>query len=138
MSRAAASPLAVVASETCNTPPPPSRSYLGVVRGYDSPSPNDDQAWIPVGANDIVLTASNGIKALNLSEEFKEKLCKPWSNSVVVRLLGRNIGYTYLCHRLRAIWKPVGNMHIVDLDRNCFMIKFSIEQDYFKALTGGP
>ncbi|CAN1829883.1 hypothetical protein LINPERHAP1_LOCUS32682 [Linum perenne] len=62
----------------------------------------------------------------------------PWSNSVVVRLLGKSIGYAYLCHRLHVIWKPLGNIHIVDLDKNCFLVKFALEQDYFKALTGGP
>ncbi|CAN1787258.1 hypothetical protein LINPERHAP1_LOCUS17568 [Linum perenne] len=36
------------------------------------------------------------------------------------------------------MWKPSGNMHIVDLDKSCFLVKFSVEQDYFKALTGGP
>ncbi|CAN1841023.1 hypothetical protein LINPERHAP1_LOCUS36319 [Linum perenne] len=35
------------------------------------------------------------------------------------------------------MWKPTGNMHIVDLDKSCFLVKFSVEQDYFKALTGG-
>ncbi|CAN1332717.1 hypothetical protein LINPERPRIM_LOCUS35828 [Linum perenne] len=35
------------------------------------------------------------------------------------------------------MWKPTGNLHIVDLDKSCFLVKFSIEQDYFKALTGG-
>ncbi|CAN1165922.1 hypothetical protein LINPERHAP2_LOCUS26434 [Linum perenne] len=29
-------------------------------------------------------------------------------------------------------------MHVVDLDRSCFMVKFANEQDYFKALTEGP
>ncbi|CAN1173740.1 hypothetical protein LINPERHAP2_LOCUS30846 [Linum perenne] len=36
------------------------------------------------------------------------------------------------------MWKPTGNIHIVDLDKSCFLVKFSVEQDYFKALTGGP
>ncbi|CAN1141825.1 hypothetical protein LINPERHAP2_LOCUS12708 [Linum perenne] len=96
------------------------------------------QSWIPVGISDIVPSCTNGIKALSLSHEFKEKLCKPWSHSVVVRLLGKTIGYTYLCHRLHSMWKPAGSMHIVDLDRSCFLVKFTCEQDYFKALTGGP
>ncbi|CAN1153675.1 hypothetical protein LINPERPRIM_LOCUS14853 [Linum perenne] len=34
--------------------------------------------------------------------------------------------------------KPFSNMHIVDLDKRCFLVKFAMEQDYFKALTGGP
>ncbi|CAN1849891.1 Uncharacterized protein At4g02000 [Linum perenne] len=126
--------------DTTGIPPSPvtAKSYSGAVRGHSSSTVGENQLWIPVGVNDIVLSASNGIKALSLSKDFKEKLCKPWANSVVVRLLGKNVGYPYLCHRLRAIWKPVGNLHIVDLDRNCFLVKFAIEQDYFKALTGGP
>ncbi|CAN1744110.1 hypothetical protein LINPERHAP1_LOCUS2009 [Linum perenne] len=113
------------------------RSYATALQGQ-SPSPNSAHHWIPVGEKDILLTVRDGIKSLNLSEEFKDKLCKPWSNTVVVRLLGKNIGYSYPCHRLHAIWKPLGNLHIVDLDRNCFLVKFANEQDYFKALTGGP
>ncbi|CAN1145778.1 hypothetical protein LINPERHAP2_LOCUS14877 [Linum perenne] len=117
---------------------PLNKSYLGVVRGHETPPLSRNQEWIPVGENDIILSASNGIKSLNLSSDFKAKLCKPWSNSVIVRLLGKSVGYSYLCHRLKAIWKPVGNLHIVDLDKDCFMIKFAYEQDYFRALTGGP
>ncbi|CAN1132864.1 hypothetical protein LINPERHAP1_LOCUS14031 [Linum perenne] len=28
-------------------------------------------------------------------------------------------------------------MDIVDLDKSCFLVKLSVEQDYFKALMGG-
>ncbi|CAN1798133.1 hypothetical protein LINPERHAP1_LOCUS21567 [Linum perenne] len=111
---------------------------MGALQGRTASSPAADRAWIPVGVNDITSSASNGIRALSLSDDFREKLCKPWANSVVIRLLGKNVGYAYLCHRLHAIWKPVGNLHIVDLDNKCFLIKFSNDQDYFKALTGGP
>ncbi|CAN1131438.1 hypothetical protein LINPERHAP2_LOCUS6403 [Linum perenne] len=114
------------------------KSFLGAVRGDSSSNPGNNQTWIPVGVSDITLSASNGIKSLSLSKYFKEKLCIPWRNSVVVRLLGKSVGYAYLCNRLRAIWKPLGHLHIVDLDKDCFMIKFTNEQDYFKALTGGP
>ncbi|CAN1790449.1 Putative ribonuclease H protein At1g65750 [Linum perenne] len=116
---------------------PSGRSYRSALQGQYS-SPSSVQQWIPVGEKDIVPLVRNGIKSLNLSKDFKDKLCKPWSNTVIVRLLGKNIGYSYLCHRLHAIWKPLGDLHIVDLDRNCFLVKFAQEQDYFKALTGGP
>ncbi|CAN1790105.1 hypothetical protein LINPERHAP1_LOCUS18708 [Linum perenne] len=57
---------------------------------------------------------------------------------MMVHLLGKTIGYSYMCHRLQALWKLLGNLHIIDLDKNCFMVKFASDQDYFKALTGGP
>ncbi|CAN1848079.1 hypothetical protein LINPERHAP1_LOCUS38788 [Linum perenne] len=113
------------------------KSYRNALGGHDELSTVDRHVWIPVGENDIVADIRNGIKTLQISKVFTEKLCKPWSNSVVVRLQGKNIGYAYLCHRLRTIWKPLGHIHIVDLDKNCFLVKFALEQDYFKALTGG-
>ncbi|CAN1775312.1 hypothetical protein LINPERHAP1_LOCUS13284 [Linum perenne] len=113
-------------------------SYLGALNGSVGIPKSAGQQWLPNGVSDIFTTSSNGIKSLFLSQGFKEKLCKPWSHSVVVQLLGKYIGYSYLCHRLHAMWKPMGNMHIVDLDKSCFLIMFSIEQDYYKALTGGP
>ncbi|CAN1172326.1 hypothetical protein LINPERPRIM_LOCUS30815, partial [Linum perenne] len=73
-----------------------------------------------------------------LSKDLKEKLCKSWANTLVVLLLGRNIGYAYLYHIVRSMWKPTNPMHIIDLDKGCFMVKFADEQDYFKALMGGP
>ncbi|CAN1750211.1 hypothetical protein LINPERHAP1_LOCUS3969 [Linum perenne] len=115
----------------------PIRSYVGALRGPEPSSADGNQSWIPVGTHDITTSVSNGIKTLCLSNDFKEKLYKPWSSSVVVRLLGENVSYAYLCHRLHAISKPMGQLHIVDLDKNCFMVKFANDQDYFKALMGG-
>ncbi|CAN1152495.1 hypothetical protein LINPERHAP2_LOCUS18778, partial [Linum perenne] len=132
-------PISLGSPGASQTPPLfQTRSYVGALRGPESTPVGGNQNWIPVGSHDITSSVSNGVKSLSLSKEFKEKLCKPWSSSVVVRLLGRNIGYSFLCHRLHAIWKPVGQLHIVDLDKNCFMVKFANDQDYFKALTGGP
>ncbi|CAN1823956.1 hypothetical protein LINPERHAP1_LOCUS30589 [Linum perenne] len=61
--------------------PIPNRSYAFALRGPEEGRSNDQQAWIPVGENDITSSISNGIKSLSLSREFKDKLCKPWSRS---------------------------------------------------------
>ncbi|CAN1848740.1 hypothetical protein LINPERHAP1_LOCUS39048 [Linum perenne] len=36
------------------------------------------------------------------------------------------------------MWKPSSSMHIIDVDLNCYMVRFGDEKDYFIALTGGP
>ncbi|CAN1138934.1 hypothetical protein LINPERHAP2_LOCUS10965, partial [Linum perenne] len=94
--------------------------------------------WICVGEHDIIPSIEDGVRSLSISKSLKEKLCRPWTNTVVVRLLGKSIGYSYLCHRLRSLWKPAGNMQIIDLDKDCFLVKFGAEHDYYHALTGGP
>ncbi|CAN1152785.1 hypothetical protein LINPERHAP2_LOCUS18978, partial [Linum perenne] len=114
------------------------KSYLGALNGPKIPTPSFQQPWIPVGEHDIIPQIKDGLRSLKLSKDFKEKLCKPWANTLIVRLMGKSIGYAYLCHRLRSMWKPINHMHIIDLDKGCFMVKFSYEKDYFKALTGGP
>ncbi|CAN1148513.1 hypothetical protein LINPERHAP1_LOCUS21706 [Linum perenne] len=50
----------------------------------------------------------------------------------------KSFGYSYLCRQLISLWKPEGNMSIVDLNKDCYLVKFGSEQDYFKALTCGP
>ncbi|CAN1181376.1 hypothetical protein LINPERHAP1_LOCUS40281 [Linum perenne] len=63
---------------------PTARSYSNALQGTrPSPKPVLNQ-WIPVSERDIVPLMKNGIKSLSLSKEFKEKLCQPWSNSVIV------------------------------------------------------
>ncbi|CAN1837372.1 hypothetical protein LINPERHAP1_LOCUS35080 [Linum perenne] len=94
--------------------------------------------WICVGENDIVPSITNGVRAIQLSKSFKEKLSKPWTNTAVIMLLGKSIGYSYLCQRLKSLWKPSGAIQVIHLDKDCYLVKFSNEHDYFKALTGGP
>ncbi|CAN1142695.1 Putative ribonuclease H protein At1g65750 [Linum perenne] len=117
--------------------PQPLKSYSSTLSGVlpDQPS---SPAWICVGENDITPVISNGVRALRLSQGFKEKLCKPWTNTVVIRLIGKSVGYSYLCNRLRSMWKPSSSMQVIDVDLNCFMVRFGEEKDYFRALTGGP
>ncbi|XP_039014632.1 uncharacterized protein LOC120144689 [Hibiscus syriacus] len=59
-------------------------------------------------------------------------------NVIIVRLLGRMIGYKALLNRINAVWKPVGEVHLTDLDNNYFLVKFADERDYIKVLTEGP
>ncbi|CAN1801861.1 Putative ribonuclease H protein At1g65750 [Linum perenne] len=114
------------------------RSYSGALMGFPNKPTPSAQPWICVGERDIIPSVVNGVRSLKLSNEFKEKLCLPWTNTVVIRLLGKSVGYSYLCNRLRAMWKPLGHMHIIDVDLDCFLVRFGNERDYFKALTGGP
>ncbi|CAN1732122.1 hypothetical protein LINPERHAP1_LOCUS1478 [Linum perenne] len=114
------------------------KSYSGTLLGPHSTAQPPPQSWICVGEKDIVSIIFDGVQAIQLSPEFKKKLCHPWSKSVVVRLVGKSIGYSFMCNRLRSMWKPQGNMQVIDVDMDCYLVRFGEEKDYFKALTGGP
>ncbi|KAK5776065.1 hypothetical protein GOBAR_AA25026 [Gossypium barbadense] len=57
------------------------------------------------------------------------------ANSVIVWLMGRAIGYRALVNRLMLLWELVGEFHVVDLENDFFIVKFSMVQDYNKALS---
>lgn len=79
-----------------------------------------------------------GMIALKLSKEEKRRIREPWSQSIIVKTFGRNVGYMHLSFRLRTMWKPMGKMDIIDLEHDHFMIKFDLKSDLDEVLMGGP
>ncbi|CAI0389681.1 unnamed protein product, partial [Linum tenue] len=66
------------------------------------------------------------------------RLCQPWRKTLIVRLLGRSISYSYLVSQLRWKWRPIGSLEVMDLNNDTFLATFGDDQDYLRALTGGP
>ncbi|KAJ4849757.1 hypothetical protein Tsubulata_042994 [Turnera subulata] len=76
---------------------------------------------------DISFVAGKYGPGVRLSEAFKERLERRWDYAVVVKLLGRT-----------PLWQPTRSMKVVDLDNDFFLVRLDCEEDYFKALAGGP
>lgn len=72
------------------------------------------------------------------SISFSQQLAKPWMNAVVVKLLGRSIGYEALCNRLEALWGGSQGFSVIDLGNNFYLVWFRNESDAHHALTQGP
>lgn len=68
---------------------------------------------------------------------FKE-LCNPWKDSLVIKLLGKSIGYNMMKEKLKKVWKPAGCFDILDIDNGFYMVKFDVAADREKALSDGP
>lgn len=86
----------------------------------DFPDGEDGEPVITIGKE--VLDAMNGL----------------WKQCLIVKVLGRHIAISALSKRLREMWKPKGGMHVMDLPRQFFMIRFELEDEYLAALAGGP
>uniref|UniRef100_A0A2C9VM25 DUF4283 domain-containing protein n=1 Tax=Manihot esculenta TaxID=3983 RepID=A0A2C9VM25_MANES len=61
---------------------------------------------------------------VKITPEEKNRLRQPWRNSLILKLLGRLIGYSYF--------------NVIALDNGYFLVKFTSKQDYGHALLGGP
>ncbi|KAI9116004.1 hypothetical protein K1719_012934 [Acacia pycnantha] len=72
------------------------------------------------------------------SEKMKKKLAKAWKNAVIVKLLGRTIGYKLLLSILQSMWAKKGVPSLINIGNGFFVVKFTNKDDCLQALTGGP
>lgn len=75
---------------------------------------------------------------VHLEPSVFQELCTPWKDAIVVKLLGKNIGYHTMRERLQKTWRPQGGFEIMDNDNGFFMVKFDEAADKEKVITGGP
>lgn len=53
----------------------------------------------------------------------------PWEGALVVKLLGKSIGYNTMKDCLKKVWKIQGGYDIVDIDHEYYMVKFDLAED---------
>ncbi|EOY22292.1 Uncharacterized protein TCM_014510 [Theobroma cacao] len=75
---------------------------------------------------------------IQFTREEKLRIWKPWKNTLIVKLLGRNISYTYLCTRVKQMWALLGDFQAVDLENGLYCFRFDNKSDYLQVLTDGP
>ena len=70
-----------------------------------------------------------GMVAVKLTKETKIRIRKPWSKTVIVKLVGRTVGYSYMQSKLVQLWKPTRRMDCVDLTHGFFLVRFYTKED---------
>ncbi|KAL4285073.1 hypothetical protein GQ457_16G011210 [Hibiscus cannabinus] len=119
-------------------------SYASMVaRNSDSGADQDGvcdagSVEIKVSESDYVIDRSGPFPTVQFSDKVHDQIDRNMRNSVIIRLLGRKIGFKALLSRILALWKPFGELQLIDLENDYFLVKFSNEMDFAKVLTGGP
>ena len=80
----------------------------------------------------------DGEPLITIGQEVMDAMRSLWKRCMIVKVLGRNISIAVVSRKLRELWKPKGAMHVMDLPRHFFMVRFEEEDEYLSALTGGP
>ncbi|XP_058742315.1 uncharacterized protein LOC131614777 [Vicia villosa] len=73
-----------------------------------------------------------------LSKHEERRIQKPWRRGVIVKLLGRKIGYKALENQLQQMWVRKGIIRIVDLGHDYYLVCFTHEEDKNAAMSDGP
>ena len=109
----------------------------------DTSQPSHDSATPkPPCNNDVHHSDTDGLDneawAIRVPTELKRKLAGPWQTSIILKIMGRPLGYRVLQTRLAGIWQPTGTMHLIDIRYGYFIMRFNLVKDYQHALMDGP
>lgn len=62
----------------------------------------------------------------------------PWSKAIIIKLVGKMVGFSYLQSKLTQLWKPSGRMDCVDLTYGFFLVRFHSKEDLDNVIKKGP
>lgn len=100
------------------------RSYKETVT--DEKRSETDEAWDlddeGEASDDVVVEEGNGSTwfGIGMSKEEKIAARRPWKNSLIIKLVGRSIGYHYLWKRIQAMWRIEFEPLLIDLSNDFF------------------
>lgn len=84
-----------------------------------------------------IINTYNSPTFIPIDSEEKKRLYQPWVHALIIKLFGRKIGYKYLLSKLSAIWKSNEAIVLMDLGNDFYLILFTLEASYKKALYDG-
>ncbi|KAI9081452.1 hypothetical protein K1719_036598 [Acacia pycnantha] len=102
------------------------------------PIEEEEEEDIVLNQGDVSIDLNGKIPTVDFASHVIETLNKKMGLTVVVKLLGRRIGYRHLRSQLRSLWKPSGQFKLIDLHDDCFLVRFQDDLDYQHALLTGP
>ncbi|XP_058727196.1 uncharacterized protein LOC131598631 [Vicia villosa] len=103
---------------------------------------SEDEEALEVGSGGIMVEEKTirgyECPSFIFSEAEEKRIQKRWRRGVIVKLLGRKIGYKALETRLNQMWVRKGVISIIDLSNDYYLVAFSHEDDKKAALGNGP
>ncbi|PPD73539.1 hypothetical protein GOBAR_DD29535 [Gossypium barbadense] len=86
---------------------------------------------------DILKSVINGTPSVEFSNRIHQILIRDMENTVVLKLLGHNIGYSVLQNKIYNLWKPSSLFQLMDIENVYFLAKFQNKIDCEKVLAEG-
>lgn len=73
-----------------------------------------------------------------IPKEIHNKICTPWRNSMIIKLLDKSINFFTLRARLLREWKTEKAFDIIDIGLGYYIIRFHTNEECQHVLTNGP
>lgn len=111
-------------------------SVEGTARPMDVDFSDDDSE---VSEDDLSEDEGDGqLFSMGMTRQEKIDARKPWRTSLIIKLIGRKIGYQFLLRRLQTMWRIKSPFMLIDLPCDFFIVRFTSKEEYCKALLTGP
>lgn len=78
-----------------------------------------------------------GLRVL-ISKEKYLSLFQQWRGALILKVLGKSVGYRFLDQRLRDLWQLDNGFELTDLEDDFYIALFFSREDYLRVLEGGP
>ncbi|KAI9080558.1 hypothetical protein K1719_037524 [Acacia pycnantha] len=101
-------------------------------------APEDKEDDLPLNRDDVSIGLNGNIPTVDFASHIIQTLNKKMGLAVVVKLLGRKIGYRLLRSQFQKIWKPASQIKLIDLHDDYFLVRFHDDLDYQNSLLTGP
>ncbi|KAL4302754.1 hypothetical protein GQ457_10G008390 [Hibiscus cannabinus] len=99
---------------------------------------NIDEDEIEILKGDVSKTMVDGIISIDFFERVRILAIKSFDQIVVVKLLGRHIGYNTQHKKLYELRKLTQAFRLMDIENDYFLVTFRSRSDYFHVIVGGP
>lgn len=74
--------------------------------------------------------ANPNCPVIPVTKEEKTHLRCPWRRTLIIRVLGRKVAYSYLLQRLQKMWKPEVSFDLSAINQDYFLVRFEALHDY--------
>ncbi|KAJ4826538.1 hypothetical protein Tsubulata_034976 [Turnera subulata] len=75
---------------------------------------------------------------IRLTSEQKWRLRAPWRQALIVKMLGKKVGYRFMERKLNQLWATNGHIHVTDVGGDFYVVRFLSVVDFNNALKNGP
>ncbi|KAE8694956.1 DNA helicase INO80-like [Hibiscus syriacus] len=103
------------------------RSYAATLIGGDAserpPFPELNEEEVVIQEGDVSVDQSGAYPVIQFSKRVRDSIDYNMRKTVIVRLLGKTIGYRALWNKINILWQPCGRFQLIDLDNDYFLTK---------------
>ncbi|KAK9006252.1 hypothetical protein V6N11_035297 [Hibiscus sabdariffa] len=114
-------------------------SLLG--ESKDKPSQGDsfvEDDDIEILDGEVTRSVVDGMISIQFSKRIQALAAKSMDRTIILKLLGRRIGYETLKTKIHDLWKPASEIKLMDIENGYFLATFRSHNDFLTVLADGP